>query len=82
MTVETSALILIAFLLTRISAQIIHPSNDQLWENHIAGASLLVQLREPQKFTSDFDKALITGLWYPIVSATPSPISSNPLPPT
>jgi hypothetical protein len=44
----------------------------RLWDSHVVGSALLVQARGAQSFTSDFDFALLTGLFYPIVSHTPS----------
>jgi hypothetical protein len=57
----------LVLILALATAQILYPSSELLWSNHIAGASVLVQVKGPQGFTSDFDKALLTGLCYPIV---------------
>jgi hypothetical protein len=51
-----------------IETQLLNSPNGMYWSQHIAGASRLIQLRGPARFTSEFDKSLFISLSYPIVS--------------
>ncbi|KAF4613431.1 hypothetical protein G7Y89_g15456 [Cudoniella acicularis] len=46
--------------------ELLESPKGQLWSQHIAGASRLIQLKGPSRFTSEFDKALLISLSYPI----------------
>lgn len=48
--------------------ELLNSPNAQPWRDHIAGASRLIQLRGPSRFTSEFDKSLFISLSYPICS--------------
>jgi hypothetical protein len=48
--------------------KLLNSPNGMPWSQHIAGASRLIQLRGPSRFTSEFDKSLFISLSYPIVS--------------
>lgn len=49
-------------------SKLLNSPNGMPWSQHIAGASRLIQLRGPSRFTSEFDKSLFVSLSYPIVS--------------
>ncbi|PKK54283.1 hypothetical protein CI102_1725 [Trichoderma harzianum] len=46
--------------------ELLNSPNGQLWYHHIAGASQIIQYRGPERFSSDFDIALLLSLGYPI----------------
>ncbi|KAL7952691.1 hypothetical protein V8C34DRAFT_104109 [Trichoderma compactum] len=48
--------------------ELLNSPNGQLWYRHIAGASQIIQFRGPERFSSDFDIALLLSLGYLIVS--------------
>ncbi|KAI8628057.1 hypothetical protein F5Y19DRAFT_439421 [Xylariaceae sp. FL1651] len=41
-------------------------NGDRLWSNHLSGVCRLIQLRGAARFTSDFEKALLLQLVYPL----------------
>ncbi len=57
--------------------QLLNSPNGELWGRHVAGASRLIQLRGPARFTSEFDRALLLALGYPIVRLLLYPPSSS-----
>lgn len=66
------------WLQTLISLQLLNSPNGRLWSQHIAGASRLIRLRGPARFTSEFDKTLLISLSYPIVSIQSPTDSTEP----
>ncbi|KAL7929787.1 hypothetical protein V8C35DRAFT_314791 [Trichoderma chlorosporum] len=48
--------------------ELLNSPNGQLWYHHIAGASQIIQFRGPERFSSDFDIALLLSMGYPICS--------------
>ena len=44
---------------TNFSKKMLNPSNTAAWIRHTAGAARLIQLRSPESFKTDFEKALL-----------------------
>lgn len=48
--------------------KLLDSADDQAWVRHVAGASALMKLRGPQRYQTDFEKALFLAQAGPIVS--------------
>ncbi|KAH8897956.1 hypothetical protein GQ53DRAFT_791642 [Thozetella sp. PMI_491] len=46
--------------------ELLHSTDGQLWCHHIDGAARLIQFNGPEAYTSEFEKALLMALSYPI----------------
>lgn len=49
-------------------AQLLDPTQDTAWSHHISGSARLIRHRTPQRFQSEFEKALFAAHVGPVVS--------------
>lgn len=53
--------------------QLLDPTGETAWIRHAAGAARLIQVRGPQSYDSDFEKALFMAHTGPVVRSPPFP---------